>query len=326
MKRMAGDELAHRVLEGDRRSAARLMTLLEQGDEDAKEVMKLLFPRTGKAIVVGVTGGAGSGKSTLLDQLIQSFRASGKRVGALVVDPSSPFSGGAFLGDRLRMQRHTRDDGVFIRSMASKGYLGGLARATSEAIRVMEAMGMEAVLVETIGAGQDEVDVIQVVQTCLLVITPGMGDEIQALKAGLMEIGNIFVINKSDLDGSIQALRSVEAALSLKQHPKGSWRPSVVETVAIDRKGIDELMEAIFDHQNYIRKNVVIKDISSQRVEHELGLIFKDELERIVFQGLKGTGKKRKYITDILAGKTDPYSVIEEIMKAFVKKRPSGWK
>jgi LAO/AO transport system kinase len=302
------------------------MTLLEQGDEDAKEVMKLLFPRTGKAIVVGVTGGAGSGKSTLLDQLIQSFRASGKRVGALVVDPSSPFSGGAFLGDRLRMQRHTRDDGVFIRSMASKGYLGGLARATSEAIRVMEAMGMEAVLVETIGAGQDEVDVIQVVQTCLLVITPGMGDEIQALKAGLMEIGNIFVINKSDLDGSIQALRSVEAALSLKQHQKGSWRPRVVETVAIDRKGIDELMEAIFDHQNFIRQGVAIKDISSQRVEHELGLIFKDELERIVFHGLKGTGKKKKYITDILEGKTDPYSVIEEIMTAFVKKRPSGWK
>jgi LAO/AO transport system kinase len=302
------------------------MTLLEQGDEDAKKVMKLLFPNTGKAIVVGVTGGAGSGKSTLLDQLIQSFRASGKRVGALVVDPSSPFSGGAFLGDRLRMQRHTRDDGVFIRSMASKGYLGGLARATSEAIRVMEAMGMEAVLVETIGAGQDEVDVIQVVQTCLLVITPGMGDEIQALKAGLMEIGNIFVINKSDLDGSIQALRSVEAALSLKQHQKGSWRPRVVETVAIDRKGIDELMEAIFDHQNFIRQGVAIKDISSQRVEHELGLIFKDELERIVFHGLKGTGKKKKYITDILEGKTDPYSVIEEIMTAFVKKRPSGWK
>jgi LAO/AO transport system kinase len=326
MAKMANDELVQRILEGDRRGAARLVTLLEKGDENAKEVMKRLYPHTGNGLVIGVTGGAGAGKSTLLDQLIQSFRASGKTVGALVVDPSSPFSGGAFLGDRLRMQRHTRDDGVFIRSMASKGYLGGLARATSEAIRVMEALGMEAVLVETIGAGQDEVDVIQVVQTCVLVITPAMGDEIQALKAGLMEIGDIFAINKSDLEGSNQTLRGVEAALSLKQHPEGGWRPKVVSTVATDGKGIDELMEAIYEHQDLLRQGLAMDDAHSQRIEHELGLIFKDELERIVFRGLKGTGKKSRYIKEILEGATDPYSVIEEILTAFVKKRPAGWK
>lgn len=326
MARMSTDELVHKVLERDRRGAARLMTLLEEGDDNAKEVMKRLYPHTGNGIVVGITGGAGAGKSTLLDQLIQSFRASKKSVGALVVDPSSPFSGGAFLGDRLRMQRHTRDDGVFIRSMASKGYLGGIARATSEAIRVMEALGMETVLVETIGAGQDEVDVIQVVQTCVLVITPAMGDEIQAMKAGLMEIGDIFVINKSDLEGSIQTLRGVEAAISLKQHPEGGWIPRIVSTVATDGKGINELMEAIYDHQDFLRQGLAFDDALSQRIEHELGLIFKDELERIVFRGLKGTGRKKKYIKEILEGKTDPYSVIEEILTAFVKKRPSGWK
>lgn len=326
MAKFLNDEWARKILEGDRRTAARLITLLEEGDPEAKEVMKLLYPQTGRATVVGITGGAGSGKSTIVDQLILKFREYGQKVGAIVVDPSSPFSGGAFLGDRLRMQRHTRDQGVFIRSMASRGYLGGLARATWEAIRVMESMGMDTVIVETIGAGQDEVDVIQVVQTCILVITPAMGDEIQALKAGLMEIGHIFVINKSDLDGAIQTLRGVEAAISLKNYPQGSWRPRIVSTVATTGKGIDELMEAIKAHQEYIREGIAFEKAQSQRVEHELGLIFRDELERIVFKGLKGTGRKRRYIKDILEGKTDPYSVIEEILDVFVKKRPAGWR
>lgn len=326
MANMTLDEMASKVLMGDRRSSARLITLLEEGDDGAKEIMKRLYPHTGKGMVVGITGGAGSGKSTIVDQLIPRFRALGKTVGAVVVDPSSPFSGGAFLGDRLRMQRHTRDDGVFIRSMASRGYLGGLARTTSETIRVMEAMGMEVILVETIGAGQDEVDVIQVAQTCLLVITPAMGDEIQALKAGLMEIGHIFVLNKYDLEGSIQTLRGLEAALSLKAQCDGSWRPKIVTTVATDGTGIDELAASIQDHQNHLHRGVAMDDTRFQRVSHELGLIFKDELERIVFKGLKGTGKKRKYIREIIEGRTDPYSVIDEILGAFVKKRPSGWK
>lgn len=300
------------------------MTFLEEGDPEAVEAMKILYPHTGKGVIVGITGGAGSGKSTLVDQLILRFRASGEKVGAVVVDPSSPFSGGAFLGDRLRMQRHTRDEGVFIRSMASRGYLGGLARSTWETIRVMESLGMGTVLVETIGAGQDEVDVIQVVQTCILVITPAMGDEIQALKAGLMEIGHIFVINKCDLDGAIQALRSVEAAVSLKAYPEGSWRPRIVSTVATSGKGMDELMEAISAHQDYLRNEVPIESARTRRVEHELGLIFRDELERIVLKRLNGTGKKRKYIEEILRGESDPYSVIEEILDALFSKRPRG--
>jgi LAO/AO transport system kinase len=326
MVRFSVDEGVRKILDGDRRAASRLMTLLEEGDPVAKEAMKLLYPYTGKGAVLGITGGAGSGKSTLIDQLIQKFRELGKKVGAVVVDPSSPFSGGAFLGDRLRMQRHTRDPEVFIRSMASRGYLGGLSRATWETIRVMESMGMDTIIVETIGAGQDEVDVIQVVQTCILVLTPAMGDDIQALKAGLMEIGHIIVINKSDLDGAIQTLRGVESAISLKNFPEGSWRPRIVSTIATTGKGIDELMQTIKEHQDYLRNVKSFEHTQSQRVEYELGLIFRDELERIVFKGLKGTGRKRKYIQEIVEGKTNPYSVIEEILRAFVKKRPSGWK
>ncbi len=322
---IAPEEAARRVLEGDRRICAKLITLLEEGHQVAKEVMKLLYPRTGRAVTVGVTGGTGSGKSTLVDLLIQAFRERGQKVGAVLVDPSSPFSGGAFLGDRLRMQRHSRDEGVYIRSMASRGYLGGLARTTSETIRVMEAMGMDVVLIETIGAGQDEVDVIQVAQTCILVMAPSSGDEIQALKAGLMEIGHIFVINKSDLDGALQALRAVEAALSLKVFPEGAWRPRVLSTVATEGKGIEELVEAILGHRDHLQRGEGMNQARSQRVEHELGMIFRDELERVVFRGLKGTGIKKRYIQEILDGKTDPYSVIEEILSIFLRKRPAPW-
>ena len=315
------EETIQKIFAGDRRTASRLITRLEDGDEWGKEVMKRLFPRTGRAITLGLTGASGSGKSSLLNQLIQRFRKMDRSVGVIAVDPSSPFSGGAFLGDRIRFQSHTRDDGVFIRSMASRGYLGGLARATTDAMRVMEAMGFDVVMVETLGAGQDEIDVIRLVQTCLLVITPGMGDEIQALKAGIMEIGDIFVLNKSDLDGSIQVLRSIEATLSLKPDQEGEWKPRVISTVATSGGGIDDLMEGIMAHQEYLHNSDAMERAAFQRVEQELGLIFRDELERVIFKGLKGTGKKRRYIRSIIDRKSDPYTVIEEILGTFLQKR-----
>lgn len=315
------EETVQKISTGDRRAAGRLITRLEDGEEWAKEVMKRLFPRTGRAMTLGLTGASGSGKSSLLNQLIQRFRKMGRTVGVIAVDPSSPFSGGAFLGDRVRFQSHTRDDGVFIRSMASRGYLGGLARATTDAMRVMEAMGFDVVMVETLGAGQDEIDVIRLVQTCLLVITPGMGDEIQALKAGIMEIGDIFVLNKSDLDGSIQVLRSIEATLSLKPCQEGEWKPRVISTVATSGEGIDELVQGIMAHQEHLHNSDSMERSAFQRVEQELGLIFRDELERVIFKGLKGTGKKRRYIKSIIDGKSDPYTVIEEILETFLKKR-----
>jgi len=185
----------------------------------------------------------------------------------------------------------------------------------------MEAMGFDVVMVETLGAGQDEIDVIRLVQTCLLVITPGMGDEIQALKAGIMEIGDIFVLNKSDLDGSIQVLRSIEATLSLKPGQEGEWKPRVISTVATSGGGIDDLMEGIMAHQEYLHNSDAMERAAFQRVEQELGLIFRDELERVIFKGLKGTGKKRRYIRSIIDRKSDPYTVIEEILGTFLQKR-----
>jgi len=320
MSRFVSNEDITRLLNGDRRIAARLITLLEEGNPTAKEAMKKIYPHTGKTIIIGITGGAGAGKSTLIDKLIEHIRLMNKRVGVVVVDPTSPFSGGAFLGDRMRMQRHTMDDGIYIRSMASRGYMGGIARATSDTARVLEAMGMDYVLIETLGTGQDEVDIIHLVQTCLMVVTPSSGDEIQALKAGTMEIGHIFAINKSDLDGSMQFLRGLESALSLKCDDGGSWRPRIVSTVATDGKGIEELVDAILEHQKHIRKTDNIDEVLLQRIEHELGLIFKDELEKIIFSGIKGTGKKKQYIQDIRDGKADPYSVVDDILNTYIKK------
>lgn len=315
------DEMVQRLLAGDRRTAARLITLVEDEAEQRHEAMKRIYPHTGKAVIVGITGSAGSGKSCLIDHLIGKFREQGKMVGVVVVDPSSPFSGGAFLGDRIRLQSHFSDEGVYIRSMASRGYLGGLARATHDVIRIMEAMGRDIVIVETLGAGQDEIDVIQIAQTCLLVTTPAMGDEIQAMKAGLIEIADIIVLNKADLDGANICIKNLQAALSVISLKQREWVPRVIPTVAVASKpeniqGIDELMTGILEHQEYLHTSRAIERVEFERVEQELGLIFKDDLQRIIFKGLKGTGKKKKYIKSILEGKNDPYSVVEEILSS----------
>ena len=319
------NEITQKLLAGDRRSAAQLITLVEDEAEENHEAMKQIYPYTGKAAIVGITGSAGSGKSCLIDHLIRKVRQQGKTVGVVVVDPSSPFSGGAFLGDRIRLQSHSSDDGVYIRSMASRGYLGGLARATHDVIRIIEAMGRDIVIVETLGAGQDEIDVIHIAQTCVLVTTPGMGDEIQALKAGLMEIADIIVLNKADLDGANTCIKNLQASLSVTPFKEGEWVPRVIPTVAVASKpegiqGIDELVAGIVKHQEYLHTTNTIERVRFERVEQELGLIFKDELQKIIFKGLKGTGKKKKYIKSILDGQNDPYSVVEEILSSYLIK------
>jgi LAO/AO transport system kinase len=314
-----------RLVAGDRRTAARMISLVENRSPQASELMKLVYPHAGRAEVIGLTGSGGSGKSSLIDRLLTGFRGQGRRVGVVAVDPSSPFSGGAILGDRIRFQRHAEDEGVFIRSMGSRGYLGGLNRAANDVVRIMEAMGNDVVLVETLGAGQDEIEIINLAQTCLLVVTPGMGDDIQAMKAGIMEIAHIIVLNKSDLDGSGSTLRSLEATLGLSHgRDQGGWRTKVVPTVAAspgtdEIKGIEELLAAIADHQTLLRESRELERVQAARVEQELGLVLKDELERLVYKGLKGTGKKKAYITSILQGKADPYSVVEEVIQNLVK-------
>jgi LAO/AO transport system kinase len=312
--------MIQKLLSGDRHMAARLITLVEDEAEENHEAMKKIYPYTGKAAIIGITGSAGSGKSCLINHLIRKFRQQGKTVGVVVVDPSSPFSGGAFLGDRIRLQSHSSDDGVYIRSMASRGYLGGLARATNDVVRIIEAMGRDIVIVETLGAGQDEIDVIHIAQTCVLVTTPGMGDEIQALKAGLMEIADIIVLNKADLDGANTCIKNLQASLSVTSFRE--WAPQVIPTVAVaikaeDIQGIDELVAGILKHQEYLHTSSVIERVRFERVEQELGLIFKDELQKIIFKDLKGTGNKKKYIESILEGKNDPYSVVEEVLSSY---------
>lgn len=319
----AVNEMVDDVLAGDRRSAARLITLVEDESEKHHEIMKQIYTHTGHSMIVGITGAGGVGKSTLTDHLIRKFREQGKTVGVALVDPSSPFSGGALLGDRIRLQKHFLDDGVYIRSLASRGNLGGLSRATYDVIRIMEAMGMEVVIVETLGSGQDEIDVIHVAQTCLLVVTPGLGDDVQAMKAGIMEIADIIVLNKADLDGAESALRHLQGVLSSISVEEGGWMPKVVQTVSVasrpDKiKGIDEVVASIAEHQHHLRKTRAIDQVRFERIEQELGLIFKDELQKFIFKGLKGTGKKKKYIKSIMQGNSDPYSVVEEVLNTYL--------
>ena len=316
-------ELIERLFAGDRLAAARLITLVENETEEHHEIMRQIYPRTGQALIVGITGSGGVGKSSLTNHIIKKFRDQGKTVGVVVVDPSSPFSGGAFLGDRIRLQRHTQDDGVYIRSLASRGYLGGLSRATNDVIRIMEAMGREVIIVETLGAGQDEIDVIHIAQTCLLVMTPGMGDDIQAMKAGIMEIADIIVINKADLDGTDICLRHIEAILSIGSFKEGDWVPKVIPTISVASKaenlrGIDDLMDAIAEHQKHLHVTDAFEEVKFERIEQELGLIFKEELQKLVFKGLKGTGKKKKYIENIMSGRGDPYSVVDEVLRTYI--------
>jgi LAO/AO transport system kinase len=314
------EEWAQKVKENDRRAAAKLISAIERKDKIARDVLKHLFIPVGKTMVVGVTGSAGAGKSCLVSCLISAFRKAGRTVGVIAVDPSSPFTGGAFLGDRLRMQVHGRDRGVYIRSMASRGYLGGLARGTVDAMRVMEAMGHDVVIVETVGTGQDEIDVARLVQTCILVLTPTMGDDIQAMKAGIMEIAQIAVLNKADMPGKEKALLDLEVALRMRHVEEKGWPVPVLPTVASTGEGIEELMVQIEKHQSHIRKGDGLMKYAFQKAEKEGSVLIKDEIERVIFDHIRGTGLRRHYLEKIVAGEIDPYTAVEEVMGLFIKK------
>jgi len=316
---MDAEEWGQKIREGDRRSAARLISAIERKEEIARDVLKRLFVPAGKTISVGVTGPVGSGKSCLVSALISAFRKKGQTVGVIAVDPSSPFTGGAFLGDRVRMQAHTRDEGVFIRSMATRGYLGGLARYTLDAMRIMEGMGKDVILLETVGTGQDEVEISCIVQTCLLVLTPSMGDDIQAMKAGIMEVAQIIALNKADLPGVEKALLDLEVALRLRPSPQGEWKVPIVSTVATREEGIKNLVGEIEKHQAHLRTGDRLNKFCFQRAEKEGAILLKDEIERVIFQGLKGTGLRRKYLEKIASGEIDPYTAVEEVMGLFIK-------
>jgi LAO/AO transport system kinase len=313
-------ERLKKIREGDVRTASRLIRNIEDDIPETRQIIKDIFLHTGNAHIIGITGSPGVGKSTLVDGLIEWNRSIGKTVGVLAVDPTSPFTGGAILGDRIRMQRHAEDNGVFVRSMATRGSLGGLSKAVGEAIHVLDAMGKELIMVETVGAGQQEVQVMNYAHTIVLVLVPGMGDEIQTLKAGIMEIADIYVINKADRDGTHKLQRELMAILDMSPSRLGQWRPPIltVESVfepAKFRKGIEALATTILGHHRYLFDNNVIGDCNRRRSFHELNdalvlCILNPILNRLIMEG-----EMDCMVDKLLQGESDPVTLAEEVAK-----------
>jgi len=307
------DELTQRLLQGDKRAAARLLTMVENRDPGAQEAITKIHSHTGKAHVIGITGPPGVGKSTLIERLVRAYRDRGEVVGVVAVDPTSPFSGGAFLGDRVRMQSLSTDGGVFIRSMATRGGVGGLSRATRDAVRVLEAWGAGVVIVETVGAGQSETRVIGVAETVVVLLSPGSGDEIQALKAGLMEIADVYVVNKADLEGSDRVMVDVRGTLSME--PGEEWKPPVLKAVAKTGEGIPELMEALDNHREYREKNA---DETKQRrdAEDEVMSIVRDKAADHLLGGLARSRGLEEAVGRVMRRETDPYTAVDELLSS----------
>ena len=308
-------ELVERARNGDSRSVARLISLVEDESPLLREVMAALAPHAGHAHIVGITGSPGVGKSTSTSALVSAYRATGKRVGVLAVDPSSPFSGGALLGDRVRMQDHATDAGVFIRSMASRGHLGGLAWTTPQALRVLDAAGFDVVLVETVGVGQSEVEIAGMADTTLVLLAPGMGDGIQAAKAGILEVGDIYVVNKADRDGVQNVTRDLRAMLALAERTPDSWVPPILKTVASRNEGIDEVVGAIEDRLTWMRGNGVLVERRRSRARDEVEAIAMTAL-RARFAHLHGDARLDVLAAKVADGDTDPYAAADELIAA----------
>jgi len=312
------EQLIKGVLKGDRRSIAKAISFIENDMPEAQKLVSLLYRHTGKAHIIGVTGPLGSGKSTLIEKIAKEIRKRKKTVGIVAVDPTSPFSGGAFLGDRVRMQDLSTDEGVFIRSMATRGSMGGIAKATKDAVNVLDASGKDVIIVETVGAGQTEVDVIKIAQTIVVVLAPGLGDEIQAIKAGIMEIGNVFVVNKADLENVENAVSAIEAMLEMNTQKK-DWKPPVIKTTATMGEGIAELVQTINQHKTYLDSGA-IQVQSRQRIEIELEEAVKQKLTEVIIDKLKQREEFHELVDKILAKKTDPYSAADLLLEGKLKK------
>ncbi len=293
---------------------ARAISKVEDGAEGAAELMKEIFPRTGRSLIIGITGSPGAGKSSLVDKLALLYRERGERVGIVCVDPSSPFSGGAILGDRIRMQTLGLDSNVFIRSMATRGNLGGLARATVDAVAILDAAGYGHVIVETVGVGQDEVEIVKAADVSVVVLVPGMGDDIQAIKAGIMEIGDIFVINKADREGVLRTEKELEALLSLAMRPD-AWQPPIIKTVATENKGITDLASAIESYRSFQQQG---EASATRRQAIARWRIVELLRERLLAQtlGADSASERLDYLAaEVAAKRRDPYSAVEEIIR-----------
>jgi LAO/AO transport system kinase len=310
--------LVERARDGDARAVARLISLVEDESSALREVMAGLAPYTGNAQIVGITGPPGVGKSTSTNALVKELRAVGKRVGVLAVDPSSPFSGGALLGDRVRMQDHALDKDVYIRSMASRGHLGGLAWSTPQALRVLDAAGCDVVLIETVGVGQSEVEIAGLADTTLVLTAPGMGDGIQAAKAGILEIGDLFVVNKADRDGAEQVRRDLRNMIALADRSDESWKPPIVLTVAQTGQGVDEVVEKVDEHRRWLESS---GELARRRVRRA-----RDEIEAIAVTALRrrwGNVHERTELDDlaeqVVEGKSDPYTAADTLLETYAE-------
>lgn len=306
--------MIEKILNGELRAVARAISKVEDGTDDAAALMKEIFPRTGRALIVGITGSPGAGKSSLVDKLALYYRNKNEKVGIVCVDPSSPFSGGAILGDRIRMQTLGLDKGVFIRSMATRGNLGGLARATVDAVAILDAAGYEKIIVETVGVGQDEVEIVKTADVSVVVLVPGMGDDIQAIKAGIMEIGDVFVINKADREGVFRTEKELEALLTLAMRPD-YWNPPIVKTVAIENKGIEDLATAIQSYKDFQKET---PDARTRREAIARWRIMELLRETLLAKVLKENGTKEKIealAVEVANKERDPYSAVDEVLK-----------
>jgi LAO/AO transport system kinase len=310
--------LAEQVLAGSIRAAARLMRDIDDGRPQAIEELKQLYPHTGNAYIIGITGPPGAGKSTLVDQLTASFRGRGKKVGVVAIDPTSPFTGGAILGDRIRMNRHSCDEGVFIRSLATRGSLGGLSRSTSDVALVMDALGMDIVIIETVGVGQDEVDIVKEAHTTCVVMVPGLGDDIQAIKAGILEIGDIFVVNKADREGADRTARELSTMLDMRHTVENGWNPQVMKTEAQRGTGIEELTEEILSHRTFFQSSGAIIDFLSERNLRHFMSILRDTLFRKALQYMDRGNHLDRIVAEINSHHIDPYSAVEELVSKII--------
>jgi LAO/AO transport system kinase len=309
--------LIKQLRSGDARTLARAISMVENRLPGSADLLKALFPQTGRARILGLTGPPGAGKSTLVDQLAKYYRKQNRTVGIIAVDPTSPYTGGAILGDRIRMQDHFSDPGIYIRSMATRGSLGGLARTTADVTTVMDASGRDLIMIETVGVGQDEVDIVRLADVTVVILVPGMGDDVQSIKAGIMEIADIFVINKSDREGAERVEREIRALQSLAIR-SDHWTPSIVKTVATDGTGISELVAAIAEYEAYLQKENLVLQHNIENWQERLIEMLRDALLEKAREQMED-GNVARYAAEVAEHKRDPYTLVEEIVSRIGK-------